>query len=205
MAPRRGNVTAVGGIPIPPSFFTAKTSLPDIGEWIDKVLWDTQTYVAAGVTTLNYFRTTNVNPMITNMEAAGNIPGKKAFLVRAIGVQVFSVGAAVDVIADIANVIHRGVCRFYIGNKDYSEWPIYLLSESGGVYGAWDDGTAATTVQSAGNGIPDPRASYTLTRPLLIENQLNFTARCEWPALGAIGADVSVRVILKGELGRQVQ
>lgn len=202
---RGGNITAVGGIPIPASFFAAKTSLPDVGEWIDKVLWDTQTYVAAGVTALNFFRVTAVNPMISNMETAGNIPGNKAFLVRAIGVQVFSVNAAADVTADIANVINRGVLRFFIGNKDYSEWPIYLLSESGGVYGQIADGTAATLHSHIGNGVPDPRASYTLTRPLLIENQLNFTGRCEWPALGAIGADVNVRVLLKGELGRQVQ
>jgi hypothetical protein len=202
---RRGTITAVGGIPIPESFFQAKTTLPDVGEWIDKAIWDTQTYLAAGSATLNFFRTTSVNPMISNMEAAGNIPGNKAFLVRAIGVQVFTPAAAVDIIADLAGVINRGVCRLFIGNKDYSEWPIYLLSESGGVFGDISDGTAATLLANVGNGIPDPRASYTLSRPLLIENQLNFTARCEWPALGAVGADVSVRVILKGELGRQVQ
>lgn len=202
---RNRAVTAVGGIPIPPSFFASKTTLPDVGEWIDKCLWDTQTYLAAGVTALNFFQTTNVNPVLSNMEAAGNIPGNKAFLVRAIGVQVFSVAAAADVIADIFNVIHRGVGRFFIGNKDYSEWPLHQLSESGGVFGAVATGIAATEVNFVGNGLPDPRASYTLTRPLLIENQLNFRFRCEWPALGAIGANVSVRVVLKGEMGRQVQ
>lgn len=202
---RGSTITAVGGIPIPPSFFQAKTSVPDIGEIVDKVLWDTQTYPLAGITALNFFQVTNVNPAVTNMEAAGNIPGNKAFLVRAIGVQVFSVAAAADIIADIWNVIHRGVGRLFIGNKDYSEWPLHQLSESGGVAGAIATGVAATEVNYVGNGVPDPRASYTLMRPLLIENQLNFRFVCEWPALGAITADVSVRVFLKGELARQVQ
>jgi hypothetical protein len=200
------NIVNIGGIPIPPQLLRHRVSVPGAGEWIDKVIWANQTYPAAGITFLDYFLTTSAVLFTSNMEAAGQLPGDKEFLIRSIGVQVINSAAAAQTdIADYFSVIQRGVARLFIGNKDYSEWPIYLLPASGGVAGLRYTNTAATLGLVLSNGVPDTRNSYTLSRPLLIPRQLNFRVRLEWPAATAVTSDLIVRVLLKGEISRQIQ
>src|SRR3989304_8188868 len=180
------NIINVGGIPIPPALLQHRVSVPGAGEWIDKVLWATQTYLAAGVSFLDYFLTTSAVLYTSNMEASGQLPGNKEFLIRAIGGEVINTAAAAQTdIADFFSIIQRGVARLFIGNKDYSEWPIYLLPSSGGVAGMRFTNTAATLGLVLSNGVPDVRNSYTLSRPLLIPRQLNFRIRLEWPGATA--------------------
>jgi len=126
--------------------------------------------------------------------------------IRAIGVEVINTAAAAQTdIADFFSIIQRGVARLFIGNKDYSEWPIYLLPSSGGVAGMRFTNTAATLGLVLSNGVPDVRNSYTLSRPLLIPRQLNFRIRLEWPGATAVTSNFDVRVVLKGEISRQIQ
>jgi hypothetical protein len=200
------DIINIGGIPIPPALLRHRTAVPGAGEWIDKVIWGVQQYPAAGTTFLDYFLTTSPVLFTSNMEAAGQLPGDKEFLIRAIGVQVIHTAAVAQTdIADFFSIIQRGVARLFIGNKDYSEWPIYLLPASGGGYGDAFTNTAATLHLSITNGVPDVRNSYTLARPLLIPRQLNFRVRLEWPAATATTSAFDVRVMLKGEISRQIQ
>lgn len=205
---RKGLITAIGNVPIPESLYNHRTQIPGAAEVVDKNLWDTQTYLAAGSAALTFFQAGNASVAVTNMETGGQLAGGKSFLIRAIGVQVWPVDAAAwatATLTDINTLIQRGVLRLFIGNKDYSEWPLFLLSEGGGIAGSVTTGVAATDVAMIGNGVPDPRASYTLMRPLLLENQINFRARIEWPAAPAVAADKNVRVIFSGDMGRPIQ
>ncbi len=202
---RASNMTVIGNVPIPPNFYKHLTTVPGAGEIIDKIFWDSQSYPLAGIASLDFFQVTNVNPIISNMEVNGAIAGDKIFLIRSIGIGLWTNAASQVALADATYLINRGVARLFIGNKDYSEWPLHQLSEGGGVFGASFTNTLATTLINSNNGMPDPRCSYTLTRPLLIPRQLNFRVRIEWPAAAAVTAATMVRVMLKGEIGRQVQ
>jgi hypothetical protein len=65
---------------------------------------------------------------------------------------------------------------------------------------------AATEVFAvATNGIPDPRAIYTLSQPLLIDPQINFQFQLGWAAAQTLSGNVNIKVMLDGELMRPVQ
>jgi hypothetical protein len=193
-------------IPVPRNLRKHQVTVPNAGEWVDWVLWDTQTYVDNTTLALDFFTTTNAAIQTSNMETAGQLPGQKMFLLRAIGVSIGPATvntAGVTPFVDAAGLINNGALRLDIGSKSYAEWPIYLLSAGVGVYGQSYTGAATNAVNS--NGIPDPRATYALARPLLLTSNLNFKCRCEWAVAVNTTANCRVRVMLKGELGRPVQ
>ena len=187
-------------VPVPPQMQPLATAVPDASEWIDKIVWDTQNYAAAGTALLDFFQALPANLENGNLDLPGQIGGNRHFVVRAIGVFFRT-----SVLADIEVLSKHGLLRLFIGNKDYSEWPINLLPAGGGVYATLSSGIAATTSAAGVHGFPDPRAQYTLSRPLLIPAQLNFRVRCEWTGAPAISALTPVTVMLKGELGRNIQ
>jgi hypothetical protein len=61
-------------------------------------------------------------------------------------------------------------------------------------------------VDYAQNGIADPRAVNTLSKPLFIGPQINFNARVDWAAaLTLSGGDTAITFLLDGDLLRPVQ
>lgn len=186
-------------VPVPPGLQNHAVVVPQSGEWIDKVLWDTQTYVDNVTTFLDFFQTLPANIENGNLDQAGIVGGNRYFVIRAIGVFFRSL-----IPTDIRQLSKNGLLRLFIGNKDYSEWPIALLPPGGGVYGEVTT-TAAAPQRIVSSGIPDPRAHYTLARPLLIDANLNFRVRCEWPVAQNISGNTPVTVLLKGEIGRNIQ
>lgn len=198
-------IVTTGGIPIPPALLKYRTSIPNAGEWIDQVFWHSRLYPALGTGSLDFFTVTDPSLFVTNMEAPGQMAGDKEFLVRAIGVEIFQNAALVPATdpADFDSLSDLGVARLYIGNKDYSEWPVYLLTAGGGVAGYQTNPAAAAALVN--NGVADPRAVYSLAKPLLIPRQLNFKVRVEWPTAPALTTALYVRVSLRGEITRQIQ
>jgi hypothetical protein len=193
-------------IPVPRNLRKHQVTVPNAGEWVDWILWDTQIYTDNATTRLDFFLGTQASIVDGNMETGGQMPGQKMFLLRGIGVEILpplNTSATTTPLADVVALIHHGAMRLNIGSKSYSEWPLYLLSAGGGMYG--QPYTAAATVTYGSNGMPDPRACYGLARPLLLTSNLNFNARIEWAAALNITANVRVRVLLKGELGRPIQ
>lgn len=186
-------------LPIPAAIKRHATLVPDSGEWIDKVFWDTQTYVDNATVTLDFFQALPATIEAGNLDQPGMVGGNRLFVIRQIGV-FFRTGN----VYDIGQLTRNGVLRLFIGNKDYSEWVISKLPVAGGSYPLHATTNAATT-HLGNNGIQDPRAGYSLTRALLIGPQLNFRVRCEWPVAQNITANVDVKVLLKGELGRFIQ
>ena len=193
-------------IPVPRNLRKHQVTVPNAGEWIDWILWDTQIYVDSTTTRLDFFLATQASIVDGNMETGGQMPGQKMFLLRGLGVEVLpplNTSATTTPLSDVVSLIHHGAMRLNIGSKSYSEWPLFLLSAGGGLYG--NPYTAAATVTYGQNGIPDPRACYGLARPLLLTSNLNFSARIEWAAAINTVANCRIRVFLKGELGRPIQ
>lgn len=194
-------------IPVPRNLRKHQVTVPNAGEWLDWILYDTQVYTDNVTTVLDgFFGTVRASIVDGNMETAGQMPGQKMFLLRGIGVEILpplNTSATTTPMVDVIALIHHGALRLNIGSKSYSEWPLFLLSAGGGTYG--QAYTAGATVTRGNNGVADPRACYGLARPLLLTSSLNFSARIEWTPAQNITANVRVRVLLKGELGRPVQ
>jgi hypothetical protein len=183
--------------------------------------WDTQTYVSGTTTALTNFFNVRATPDLSNMEVAFQLAAPKAFLIRAVrfflktrplvvtpaGVS----GAAVGVFDNIAQLINAGVMTLTIGNKSYDLEPLWCLTAGGGAAGAMAmaGGVAANAfnyIDYAQNGIADPRAVNTLSKPLFIGPQINFNARIDWDVAKTLqGGNVTVCLLLDGDLLRPVQ
>lgn len=182
--------------------------------------WDTQTYTSGTTTALTNFFNVRATPDLSNMEVAFQLAAPKAFLVRAIRFFVktrpltvspaAASGSATGVFDNIAQLINTGVMTLTIGNKAYDLEPLWCLTAGGGAYGsmavAVAGGNALAYFDYAQNGVPDPRAVNTLSKPLFIGPQINFNARIDWAAaLTLQGGNVALTLLLDGDLLRPVQ
>jgi hypothetical protein len=184
----------------------------DQSQVINWVWYDTLLYTSAATTQLTYFNAIRATRDIGNMEVAGVLAHPKAFIVRAIRVSVERVPTQNTILpiaaTDIALLIYNGFATFEIGNKNYGVWPLKALPAGGGPWSAMAAGgaEAATEVFAhATNGVPDPRAIYTLSQPLLIDPQINFQFQLGWAAAQTLSGNVNIKVMLDGELMRPVQ
>lgn len=180
--------------------------------------WDTQTYTSGTTTSLPQWFNVRATPDLGNMEIAFQLAAPKAFLVRAIrffikqrprvSTSTLPGQAQPGAIDNVAQLINTGTFRFTIGNKDYTLDPLWCLTSGGGAFGTLvANGIAAGIFADyATNGIPDPRAVNTLSVPIFIPPQMNFSAVATWPAaLTLSGGNTDICFLLDGDLLRPVQ
>jgi len=177
--------------------------------------WDTQTYISTTTTSLTQFFNVRATVDLANMEVAFQLAAPKAFLIRAVRffvkfrpftVTTVTTGSTqVGALDDVAQLINTGVFQLTIGNKVYNLEPLWALTAGGGASGVLASGS--TVSQSyAQNGIADPRAVNTISKPLFIGPQINFTAQITWPAaLTLASGNTNITVLLDGDLLRPVQ
>lgn len=196
----------------PPEYQAYNTQYGGNIETIGWKWWDTQTFTSASTTSLVQWFTTRTSLDLSNMEIQFQLAAPKAFLVRAIRFYVKTRPSAITVAAvggvnietgvfdDVTQIINTGVFQFTVGNKTYNMEPLWTLTAGGGAYGI------LTTGSYAQNGIADPRAVNTLSKPLFIGPQINFTARVDWPATITLAAgNPALTILLDGDLLRPVQ
>ena len=201
----------------PPTLQALKTynvNRPGQVEVIWQPTYDFQVYPAAGVTQLTFFQTTvgtaGSTLATTNMEASGQFPRPKQFLVT--GIQVFfEPGGAVaqagiaDGVAqenwnDVSDVMNgAGFMRFFIGSKDYLvDSPLSKFTQQfrlGGVANITGNGSVATTTfidYAVHSG-----KYYSITPTKLPSNQ-NFNVSLNFPAVIAVAVDGNIGVLLDG-------
>lgn len=182
--------------------------------------WDTQSYVSGTTTQLPGWFNVRATSDISNMEVAFQLAAPKAFLCRAVRFFVKqrprSVARAAatnpntGAMDNIAQLINTGVWSLTIGNKVYNMEPLWCLTAGGGASGvlALEGATAdpGGAIDYAQNGIADPRAVNTLSKPIFIAPQINFTALVTWPAaLTLAGGNTDISFLLDGDLLRPVQ
>jgi len=192
---------------IPKSLNKFRTTVPGAGEVVDWVLYDTQRF-DGGAQSLDYFLTTSTSKLVSNMKAAGQMPGNEAFVLRGLGVSIrpnLNDPTLLPTVTDVQNIIDAGVLRLNIGSKSYNEYPLYLLPDGSGASGIGFTNVDATDIQTACNGVPDPRNVYALSKPLVLEPSLSFNARIEWVNTVVLTATFAVRVMLFGEIARPIQ
>jgi hypothetical protein len=196
----------------PPEYAAYNTQYNGNIETIGWKWWDTQTFTSGTTTALTQWFTTRATLDLSNMEVQFQLAAPKAFLVRAIRFYVKSRPTAITASAvssvvtetglfdDVAQIINTGVFQLTVGNKVYNMEPLWCLTAGGGAYGI------LTTGSYAQNGIADPRAVNTLSKPLFIGPQINFTARVDWPAtITLAGGNPTLTLLLDGDLLRPVQ
>jgi hypothetical protein len=183
-----------------------------------EVIWqptyDFQVYPAAGTTQLTFFQTTvgtaGATLATTNMEAAGQFPRPKEFLVT--GIQIFfepggvvaqagiADGVAQENWNDVSDVMNgAGFLRFFIGSKDYLiDTPLSKFTQQfrlGGVANITGNGSVATTTfidYAVHSG-----KYYSITPTKLPSNQ-NFNVSLNFPAVIAVAVDGNIGVLLDG-------
>jgi hypothetical protein len=87
--------------------------------------------------------------------------------------------------------------------------PLWCLTAGGGAMGMLAiaaGGAAFNSMDYAQNGVADPRAVNTLSKPLFIGPQINFNGVVNWPAaLTLAGGNTDLTILLDGDLLRPVQ
>jgi hypothetical protein len=177
-------------------------------------VYDFQVYPAVGATQITFFQTTvgtaGSTPATTNMEASGQFPRPKEFLVT--GIQVFfEPGGAVaqagvaDGVAqenwnDVSDVMNgAGFLRFFIGSKDYLvDAPLSKFTQQfrlGGVANITGNGSVATT--SFIDYAVHSGKYYSITPTKLPSNQ-NFNVSLNFPTLIPTAVAGNIGIILDG-------
>ena len=184
----------------------------DRSQVINWMWYDVLTYSSAATVQMTFFNALRATRNLGNMELPGQLAGRKAFIIRALRVHMRRAPTQLQVTPhasnDISLLADNGWAEFEVGQKNFGVWPIAALP---GGAGAWSDsagagGEAANEFHvNAAHGIPDIRAVYTLSLPLLIEPQMNFNFTLNWNAAQTLSADVDIMVMLDGELWRPVQ
>jgi len=201
----------------PPSLQALKTynvNRPGQVEVIWQPTYDFQVYPAAGITQLTFFQTTvgtaGSTLATTNMEASGQFPRPKEFLVT--GIQVFfepggavaqaqvSDGIAQENWNDVSDVMNGAAfLRFFIGSKDYLvDAPLSKFTQQfrlGGVANITGNGSVATTTfidYAVHSG-----KYYSITPTKLPSNQ-NFNVSLNFPVVIATETDGNIGVLLDG-------
>jgi hypothetical protein len=180
-------------------------------------LYDTVTYVSAATLSLELFTAMRANKSLSNMEAAGALPAPKAFLVRApkfyVKQRPRSVAAAAatnpntGVTDNLVQLVNDGVFRLIVGSKEYGYVPLWQLCSGGGVMPAMTQGGAGTgLIDYATLGVPDCRNVWSLSKPVLIESQVNFKVELYWSTVVTLaGGNVDLQVVLDGDMIRAIQ
>jgi hypothetical protein len=201
----------------PPSLGALKSynvNRPGQVEVIWQPTYDFQVYPAAGTTQLTFFQTTvgtaGSTLATTNMEASGQFPRPKEFLVT--GIQVFfepggavaqagvSDGDAQENWNDVSDVMNGAAfLRFFIGSKDYLvDTPLSKFTQQfrlGGVANITGNGSVATTTfidYAVHSG-----KYYSITPTKLPSNQ-NFNVSLNFPVVIATAQDANIGVLLDG-------
>lgn len=179
---------------------------------INWMWYDVQTYSSGNTTLLTFFNVVRATKNLGNMELAGALNAGQAFITRAIRVHFRRVPvlgtAAPFASTDLALLADNGWLEFNVASKNYGRWPLNALPGGAGIsQNAAAAGAEATDefLVYATHGVPDPRAVYTLSQPLLIDPQINFNVTLNWAAAQTLTGDVDIQVMLDGELMRPVQ
>ena len=199
----------------PREFHQWRTTLS--GRQIEKVtfaLWDTATYTSAATVRLEMFTSVRATKDLSNVAQTGMLPAGTGMLIESIRFIVKNHPRSTTAVAtgtnqtgaidDIMSLINTGWFTLVIGSKQYAQFPLHMLPSGSGVYGG---GTGVTTwIDWGSNGMPDPRAVYSLPVPLFIEPGIQVVATCEWAAaLTLAGGNTPVSIVLDGEQVRPTQ
>jgi len=168
-----------------------------INEQLQWVFYDAVTLGAADVDTTLFQSPKGTGGKTledTNMKAEGKLPSKQEFQIQAI-----TMHCQPDVTkALLVALLKDASFELVVGDKRYLECSLQKLVAGCGIEGM----TTGTAIELYHNGNGDPRAIFTLSKPVNITADENFSVECHWKT--APGA-VKFWISLEGILTRPVQ
>ena len=190
-------------------------------EKITYSLWERLSYVSGTTTELVFFQAQQ-SGINGNMTLAGQLPRDFEFLCQAIrfapmpattetATAAAAAGTLDGALQDMLALTRDCFVTFKILEKDYGSWPAWVLPAGGGPYGLLStNGThaagSASMYMHATNGVPDPRAVYSLPVPVVIPEQTTFRLTARWDAAKTLTAgNTPIICILDGQLIRPKQ
>lgn len=183
-------------------------------------LFDTQTYVSAATTNLQFFAAAPATPRFGNVGGAG-LPAPQYFEVYYYSVDFLvepvqgevTLTAALDVWllqnGLVGGVIGRPTWQFTLADKLLGPFPLLGLHAIGGLTGSSSAATttAATDLSNnfANNGPADGSGSFCADGAIVIPPTQNFNVELIWPAAVTLTAgNVQISVTMSGVLHRRV-
>lgn len=192
-------------------------------EQIRSSLYDFQTYLAAGQTSLTFFQVpvgqAGKTKVDTNMDQAGALPAGKQFLLETIELYFFP-GVPVDTIAstatntakqadDMYQFIQSGYLDLYIGSKSYlTESPLGRFPPSTGMrIDQAITGTLAAPALFKSEYASATGLIYRVQPEITLQSTQNFNVSLNWPVAVALPSTVNARVgvVMRGVLERNSQ
>lgn len=172
-------------------------------------IWDTVTTAAAGtITQTNSALFTNVGPASgktlaqTNMSQQNKLPAPEAFSILG-----FRLRLGEDILrADMLGILNGFAVNFVLGQKPYNQGPPWYYTAGGGIWGF----STITDQATYTNGLPSRESMHKLAIPIVIENQMNFSANLVGNNLVLSAANIggtgaTVQLLLDGLYARGVQ
>lgn len=181
--------------------------------------YDTQAYVSAATTLLNFFQTTNVDPTITNMQAAGQFPDPQFFGIHDICCDFVPGGAAGGNASYVSTVnaantgqlssigllmfVGRPIWTLSISDKNYGPYSLTVLHGTGAVQGYFvGTGVALDHVEYGHNTVA---SGWNYCGSLIIPPKVNFLYSVRWAAAQTlVGGNMNIRLSQFGVMARRV-
>lgn len=179
---------------------------------ISWIAYDTESYISATTTELNFFATVKNDFLLSNMAHAGAFPHPDAMHVYAIRVipriEPAIQTAAPNALTDAYRLIFNSYCEFRVGHKEFGIWPTWAFPAGAGLVslpGAAGAEAVNEYLINVTHGLPSPREIYTLIEPVQIDPMINFVFRIRWNAVQTLTATTQLTVAFDGRLIRPVQ
>jgi hypothetical protein len=171
--------------------------------------YDTQNYLTAATTRLQFFGVTNVDRTLSNMPAAGQLPDPQYLSIYQITCDFLTqntsdAGAVLGQLNDqmLLQLVGRGTFTLTISDKTYGPYSLTCLHGTGGPVGGVDAGTLAVGAQWATNSLS---AGWNYNGTIIIPPKVNFGIELVWGAAQATTlATLPIRISVFGILSRRV-
>lgn len=183
-------------------------------EAIWQQFYDTQDFVSATTTELEFFRVTNLDRTLSNMDASGQFPEPQFLTLYDLTCDLqsrptFATPAADPPLGDFDDhalilKIGRPTWTLTLSDKNYGPYSLTLLHATGGPVGGLSIGGGAAAneqVQWANNAF-SPGWNY--KGSLIIPPKTNFSITLRWAAVQTVTATIPIRISLHGIISRRV-
>jgi hypothetical protein len=176
------------------------------------IIYDTQTYVAAGVARLSFFANVNADATLSNMEMAGALPADVFFDVYRIFCDAHRIptatvaNTAAGAANDIATLLHiaRGTFSFSTLSKPVGPIPMTFLGNSGSVEPTLGSGRADAAGAIIQFGRMPDNGGWPANGSIRLGPQTKFSVTLDFVAGTAIAVDTPLRISFLGVRYRRI-
>lgn len=179
----------------------------------EEMLYDTQTYFAAGVQSLDFFTVASGDKTITNLAQAGMIPqgewfhAKRLFLVPLVEATVSPDLTALGRVRDLDRVMvsNRGTLTITpaYSNRPRGPYPLHSIGAIGSADSIGYGSDAPAAGVSASIELPKPSTHGGVPLDIVLAGGETFAAQIRFGNVQAISADMPLQVVLWGFRYRQ--